>query len=321
VELDSCPECSRPLFDAGEEMVCPGCGVVREKEVVESRSRPIAVVPIFGRQPLGGYMGRKSTTDEERRSTGISGSNSSYDYLKVLSDFAGRNGGSAFDCVKILERVGEKLRLPRVVILQAASIAKKILGIPHPHQRVTVAEVSAYSMIAACKIEGITSVSIREVIEAHESLGKRVTSSSIIRLTIDSPYRIYARRPEEYIPRVLGRLSTNERLSDRLEAEGISQTAFFAALRTTAKDLLAKLDIDTVAGKRPCALAASAVYSSELVLSISESRKRRFTQRDLAVCGYTAEYTVRDHCNAIFMPEVNKLIARKRQLPAPQTMC
>ena len=271
----------------------------------------------MGRQALGSYMGSMRITREERSTRGLAGSNSKYEYLKVVSDFAGRDEGAAASCAKMLERVGEKLFLPKVVVLEAAYIARKVLAVEHPRRRITIAAVCAYSLIAACKVEGVTTVSVREVIDANAALGRRVTSSSIIQLTLESPIKTFARRPEDYLSRVLARLSMNRGLVSQLSAEGVPQTAFFNELRETAKEVLELVDDGARAGRRPCALAASAIYSAETVLSLCEPRRRRITQRDLAEGGDTAEYTIREQCARIFTHAVEVVVARRRRLLPP----
>jgi len=313
LEFDSsCPDCLKPLLDAGDELVCPTCGIAKEKLVVQAVIREPVGLPPLGKQALGSYMGSMGITREERQSKGITGTNSKYEYLKAVSDFAGRNEGTPAICAKTIERVGEKLCLPRFVLLEAALIARKVLAAEHPHRRITIASVSAFSLIYACKVAGITSVSVGEIISAHVAIGRRVTSSSIIRLAFESPIRAHARRPEDYLSRVLARLSMNERLADTVRRERISQVAFFAELRDTATELLGLMGEEARLGRRPCALAASAIYSAEMVLSESESRRRRVTQREIAECGDTAEYTVREQCARLFAQAVEALTARKK---------
>jgi hypothetical protein len=117
---------------------------------------------------------------------------------------------------------------------------------------------------------------------------------------------------------MLAKLSSNWRLADRLAKDGIHQTLFFNSLRDLAIELLRTSDPVEMAGKRPCALTASAVYTAEVVLSLSEARKRRLTQRDLAECGDTAEYTIREQSASKFMPSAGGLAARlKRTFPPP----
>ncbi len=291
--------------------------MVKEKEVIETGPSGTPRVRSPGGKALGSYMGSIGITNEERFSRGLSGSNSKYEYLKLVSDFAGMDEGPAGMCAKMIERVGEKLFLPRFVIVEAASIARKVLSVEHHHRRITTAAVSAYSLISACKVEGVTAVSIVEIMGAHAALGRRVTLSSIIQLTLESPIKTFARTPEEYLSRVLARLSMNRGLNELLVKEGVSQARYFNSLRETAMEVLRFVDEEARAGRRPGALAASAVYSAEMVLSLAESRRRRITQRDLAECGDTAEYTIREQCARIFMPFVERLVARRQQTLPP----
>ena len=258
-------------------------------------------------------MGTMGTTPQERASRGLAGSSSKYEYLKTLSDFAGRDEGPGEACDRIIGRVGEKLFLPRVVLEEASAVARTVLSAYRCHRRVTLAALSAFSLIAACRVEGVNSVSAREIISAHAALGRRVNSSSFIQFALESPIKVLPRRPEDYISRVLARLSWNNRLSERLRSEGASQTSYFNALRGSAKELLAEVRPDELSGRRPCALAAAAIYSAEAALAIIESRGKRLTQRLLAECGDAAEYTIREQCATIFAPAANSFIARNQQ--------
>jgi transcription initiation factor TFIIIB Brf1 subunit/transcription initiation factor TFIIB len=311
----ACVECHRPLLDAGDELVCPACGIVKEKEVLESGGGRSPKFDL-GKHALGSYMGSIHTTNEERRSMSFSRANSTYGYLKVVSDFAGRVDGADYACFRMIRRVSEKLFLPDFVVQQAAAVARKVLGTKHHDRRVTIAAVSAYSLIAACKIEAVTSVSVREIVDAHTALGRRVRASSIIQLSLESPIKTAARRPEDYVSRILAKLSLNQRVGQTLIREGISQTVFLNSLRTTAMEVLAKVDRSMTIGRRPCALAASAVYAAEVVLARRGSRKRWITQRDLAECGDSAEYTIRGQVSEIFMPAVERLVSSRQGLLA-----
>jgi transcription initiation factor TFIIIB Brf1 subunit/transcription initiation factor TFIIB len=297
-------------MDVGDELVCLGCGRVKGKSVLEGGSSPLGKLPLLGRQPLGSYMGSKEITREERTSK-VSGEHSSYERMKIMSDYAGR-GDTPTDCARFIERVGEKLFLPRMVILQAADIAKRILTSPHEGRRLTV-DVSAYSLIAACKIEGVTSVSVREVLSAHAALGRPVTSSSLFRIAFDSPVKSFARSPEDYVQRIVAKLSMNRKLAERLLRDGARASVYLESLRRLAQEVLGLCDRVSLAGKRPCALAASAVYSAEVVMSRRESRRPRLTQRECAVCGDTAEYTIREQCRTLFRTPMAKLSSRRTQ--------
>lgn len=314
---EACAECRSLLVDVGDELVCQGCGIVTEKEVLELGAAPRGVRGPPTSQQLGSYMGSAEMTRKERRSKGLSEGNSTYAYLKLVSDFAGREDGSANACERMIERVSEKLCFPRVVTTEAASIAKKVLGMERHGKRITIAAVSAYSLIAACKLEGVVSASVAEIIEAYAAMGRRVSSSSIIQLSLESPVKTRARRAEEYLSRVMAKLSMDARLMQQVEGEGIPQQAYFNSLRQEAAEVLAGAEGDRKVGHRPCALAATAVYAAEVVLAEREGRKRRLTQKLLAECGDTAEYTVREQYREIFSQVVQTRSARRQCPPLP----
>ena len=314
MNLDACcPDCSRALVDAGDELVCPNCGVVRAKEVLEEGPSRMENGVGSRRQSLGSYMGPRGNANDERFAHHLASSNSRYSYLKLVSDFAGRDEGPSGECLRMLERVAEKLFLPQIVVAEAAAIAQKVLRARDPHRRVSLSAVSAYSLVAACKTEGVASVSVREIISAFRDFGKHVSSSSIIQLMLESPVRTYARRAEDYLTSVLALLSMKTGLMTVVLDEGASATAYFNSLWETARVLLGLVDECETAGWRPSALAASAVFSAETVLALCEKRERRVTQRLMAECGDAAEYTIREQCASVFTPAVKTLVARRTQ--------
>lgn len=316
IEQEVCTGCSSGMVDLGDELVCPCCGVVGEK-LAEDAPSGFRARGGAEREPLGSFMGSFAGSPRERSTKGITGTSGSYRYLKTVSDTAGKDGGSAVECARTIERVGERLRLPEIVIAQAGAVARKVLSNTPPRRRITVAAVSAFSLIAACRIERVASVSAREVIDAHVARGRRVTSSAVIQLAIDSPVKTYARGAAEYVPMILARLSATPDVQARLSKGSAPQAVYFGALRETALALLALVGEGPTAGKRPCALAASAVYSAELALSLSEGRRKRLTQRELSECGDAAEYTIREQCASLFTPVAMEMAARRSRSPPP----
>ncbi len=313
-----CSECSGGIIDLGDECVCRSCGVVSEKLVVESAPGRKATAVDFTRHSLGGYLGSAEPSVRERSTKGLSGVRSSYSYMKTVSDFAGREEDKGYSCAKLIERVCEKLALPNVVLCEAISVMKRVSAVEGVIQRVTVAGLSAYSIATACKVESVASVTTREIVEAHRSLGRRVKMSTLIRLSIESPIRTAARKPEDYLGRVLGRMARDERLAETLAREGVPQTRYFNELRSLALDLLAAVDEQEKTGHAPCALAAAAAYGAETMMSVRESRNKRFTQKRAAACGDTAEYTLREQFCQIFAPAMSRLSLEPARSPSPQ---
>jgi transcription initiation factor TFIIIB Brf1 subunit/transcription initiation factor TFIIB len=301
----TCPQCSTLFVDAGDEFVCPSCGVVGDKEVEETRNGRTLVAADFTPQALGSYMGPMEASGRERFSVGFSRTNSTFTYLKTVSDFIGRNDGTLFECTRMVERVCERLALPNIVMAQAVSIARRMLGPRNGRRRTTIAAISAFAIIASCRKAKVGSVSTNEVIEAHRALGRSLRVSSIIQLSLDSEIRMEPRRPEECVARVLARLSV--RMQKEPEDPSRPVVPHLRALQGLAVEILGLAPEDSKAGHRPCALAATAVYAAEVVLARAESRTRTVTQRDVAECGDTAEYTVREQYREIIAPAIPQL--------------
>lgn len=295
----------------GEELVCPVCGIVGEKEVVEFRPGRNPVATDFTPQALGSYLGSVEATGRERSSRGFSTSHSNYGYLKTLSDFVGRDDGTLFECVRMVERVCENLSLPNVVMARAVIIARKMLGPRNERHRTTIAAVSAVAIVVSCRVGRVASVSTKEVIEAHRALGRTLKVSSMIRLFLESGIRLEPREAEDYVPRVVARLSVS-----RLAGQPMSP-AYVREIRILATEILGKVPEEMKAGHRPGALAATAVYAADLVLAAREGRSRRITQRDVALSGDAAEYTVREQYREIFAPTLGRLAEQRTPVLPP----
>ena len=157
----------------------------------------------------------------------------------------------------------------------------------------------------------MTSVGVREIMDAHRNLGYRVKASIIIQISIDSPVRIGPRMAEEYLGNVL------VRLQQRLPEGGEVPAGYFNTLYEAARIALENTDGPSRGGHNPRALAATAVYAGEMALSIAEERKRIVSQRELAACVGVAEYTVREQFVEIFRPRMQEIQESLRSRTSP----
>lgn len=313
----SCEDCQTSLVDLEDELACPRCGAVTRKEVLEPSGFGGTTSPSLGKQSLGSYLGSISPTAKERSSKGFSKTNSTFAYLKVISDSAGRDDGAA-ECDRIVERIGEKLSIPSFAIRQATVLARRLLPLRTRIRGVTLAAISAYALDSSCKIAGVTSVSTREILDAHRSLGRRVKMRSLIQLSLDSQVKVRARRPEDCLTKIIAKLAQNARLASQFEKEGVKTSAYLMELRSMAGQVLSQVDEGMKAGHRPSALAATAVYAADQLLVKRDRRERRITQRDVAECGETAEYTVREQYREIFAPSLTNPAAGRSAAPLAQ---
>jgi len=296
-----CAQCSGRIVDAGEEFVCSSCGTVTAKEVMETGEDRAPQAIDYTTHSLGSYLGPLDYGYEERFSSGFSKSSSTFKYLKTVSDFAYRDGATLYTCAKLVERVCEKLTLPSAVVGESVSIAREVLGMRKQRGEITIASVSAFAIINACKRLGVTSAGVKEVMEAHRNMGYRVKASVIIQISIDSPIGTRPRRAEEYLGRVLTHLPRV------LIKTGGMPAGYTNRLHEAAKAALEQVDGPSRGGHNPRALAATAVYAAEVALSESEGRKKVFSQREVAGCSEVAEYTVREQYVEIFKSRMGQI--------------
>jgi len=256
---------------------------------------------------LGSFLGPIEYDREDASSKGLSCSSSTFKYLKTISDYSQVDEAGVYPCAKLIERICEKLSLPPGVMRQSISVAKGLLAIRKQRAGYTIAAISAFSITSACRICGVSSVGVREVIAAHRALGHNVRPSTLIKMGFDSPVKASPMRSEEHLGRVAGRLS------EVLPGLG-APPGYQYRLLHLARKALAMLDSSVRGGHSPAALAATSFYAAEMAVSESESRKRFFTQRDAAKCVGVAEYTVREQFCELFRPRWDAVYGELRPM-------
>ena len=311
-------------MDIDEEVVCSSCGSVRQKEVAADSVGGAAVrrahAVDYTNHSLGSFLGPMEYDRDEAPSRGFSGSSSTFRYLKTISDYSQMDEAGVYPCAKLIERICEKLSLPPGVVGQAVAVAKGLLAIRKQRTGYTIAAISAFSIISACRICGVPSAGVREVVAAHRALGHKLRPSTLIRMGFDSPVRASAMKAEEHLGRVAARLAE---VLPRLGAP----PGYHYKLLHLARRALAMLDSSVRGGHSPCGLAATSFYAAEVAASESESRKRLFTQRDVANCVNVAEYTVREQFCELFRPrwdeiydELRPMLSTQSRVPSSQKL-
>ena len=232
--LEGCALCLGRIVDAGDELVCSSCGMVSSKEVVEGVEDRTPQAMDYTSHSQGSYMGPLEYGCEEIFSKGLSGSPSTYKYMKTISDFSCRDGSGVYSCAKLMERVCEKLVLPKSVVGESVAIAKCVIEMRKEHGEITIAAISAFSIINACKRLRVTRVGVREIMEAHTNLGYRVKASVIIRISIDSSVKTGPRMAEEYLGNVLVHLQQSLAGEDGVTAGYFNK--LYEAARTRARE-------------------------------------------------------------------------------------
>ncbi len=308
-----CAYCSGRVVDAGDEMVCSSCGSATPKEVGPSPTAPPAkraYAVDYTTRSLGSFLGPIDYDRDDPPPVGLS-STSTFKYLKTISDYHADEAG-VYPCAKLIERISEKLALPPCVVGQAISVSKGLLAIRKQRTGYTLAAVSAFSIISACRICGVTSAGVREVVSAHRALGHNVRPSTLIRMGFDSPVKASPMKAEEHLGRVAARLA------EVLPRLGAPPGYQYRLLRL-AREALATLDSSERGGHSPSALAATSFYAAETALSDSERRRRLFTQREAAALVGVAEYTVREQFCELFRPRWDAVYCALRPILLSQS--
>jgi len=315
LQTDGCANCLGRMVDAGEEMVCSSCGSVAVKEVIEVPEDRVKVPEAadYTSHALGSYLGRLDRGRDDAFSKGFSGTPSTYRYLKTISDYSYKDGAGVFSCARLIERVCDRLAIPRTVVGESVSIARSVIGMREDHGEITIAAVSAFSMINACKRLRVTSVGVKEILDAHRNLGYRVKGSVINELALDSTVRTLPRRAEEYVGNVIVHL----RRSLGAVEEEKAPLGYFNELHEAARIALECLDGPSRGGHNPRALAATAVYAGEVALAAGARRAKRVSQRQIAKSVGLAEYTVREQFVELFRPRLGAIGGALRSESSP----
>jgi len=280
--LGRCPECREGLVCAGEEgeLTCSFCGIVvgRADSVQENGSSAPCVSKS---EPLGSYI----VGDTENAAPSLKGP--AFGWAKLMPNIVGR-GGPMLACSGLTNRVADRLALPKSVTQNAQITARKLL----PHREAygtTLATVSAYSVLHACRSAGMTHVSHREVLKAYTDAGYRVGKSELLQLGLESGMPLPHLTAEDFVGAAIAKLQSSEKVAERLRQANLDPKAYFTKLFELAKKVASEPVEPN--GFSPRTVAAGSVY----VASLSMSR-RTFTQKEAAETLSMAEYTVRDFC-------------------------
>jgi transcription initiation factor TFIIIB Brf1 subunit/transcription initiation factor TFIIB len=278
--LGRCPECREDLVCAGEgELACSYCGIVVGR--AESAREEGSSAPSGSKsEPLGSYI--VADTESAPSLTG-----SAFGWAKLMPNVVGR-GGPSTACSGLTNRVADRLGLPKSVAQNAQITARKLL----PHREAygtTVATISAYSILHACRSAGMTHVSHREVLKAYTDAGYRVGKSELLQLGLESGMPLPHPTAEDFVRAAIAKLRSNERVAERLRQANLDPKAYFTRLYELAKEVAAE-PIEPN-GFSPRTVAAGSVYVASLSMPA-----RTLSQKDAGEALGMAEYTVRDFC-------------------------
>ncbi len=280
--LGRCPECREGLVCAGEEgeLTCSYCGIVvgsADNVREDGSSAPSGSKS----EPLGSYI----VADAENATPSLKGP--AFGWAKLMPNIVGR-GTPQLTCSGLTNRVADRLALPKSIAQNAQITARKLL----PHREAygtTLATISAYSILHACRSAGITHISHREVLKAYTDAGYRVGKSELLQLGLESGMPLPHLAAEDFVRAAIARLQSSAKVAERLREANLDPRAYFKRLFELAKEVAAE-PLEP-SGFSPRTVAAGSVYVASLSMPA-----RTFTQKEAAETLSMAEYTVRDFC-------------------------
>ena len=278
--LGRCPECRGNVSGAGEEvgeLVCSACGIVvgRATGTPDGGSSARSVSK---RTPLGSYIVADGFGTPTLNGPG-------FGLGRINPNIIGR-GGPMLTCVGLTNRVGERLALPKSVVENANLTAGRLLPGRNAYG-VSIAAISAYSLLHACRSAGISHISHREILRAYADTGHRVGRSQLMRIGLDSPVRLPHTSIEELVKAVVARLQSSESVAAHVRRANLDPREYFTRLLELAKELAA--EVSDLKGFSPRTVAAGSVYLASQAIS-----GKTFTQREAGEALGMAEYTVRE---------------------------
>jgi transcription initiation factor TFIIIB Brf1 subunit/transcription initiation factor TFIIB len=199
----------------------------------------------------------------------------------------GRNP-SVQKCTALIQRISERLLLPKSVTRNAVLLAGRLLFV-RKSCHATPPAVAAYSLLYACRSAGVGRVGYKEILVACSDLGYRVTRSQLLRIGIDSSLPMPASNIEDLLGSAIRNLQRNIEVATRIRKRKLDARTYFARLFEVSKEVAAE-HTGTV-GSSPRTVAASSVYLAGFRIA-----PRTLMQRETASALSVAEYTVREFC-------------------------
>jgi transcription initiation factor TFIIIB Brf1 subunit/transcription initiation factor TFIIB len=284
--VERCRECRGELVQAGEEVVCTGCGIVARRDFqLEVHLKTPGQTPD---RRLGSYIGTKL----DEGSTADFNGNSTVGYVKRLSDNLGQDQ-SAWHCSAMIRRAADKLSLPVFVRENAVAVSEKLLADRKENEgprrrRNSVPAISAYAILSACRTARMDHVSTKSVLQTYANMGHKVTRSHLLRLGTESQTPLRPADPAALLRTVVGALESNSAVARKLEKNGTEPGQYFRRLLQASQTILGTLR-SMEEGRNPRTLAAGSVY-----LASREAGPKAITQGQAAETLGVAEYTVRE---------------------------
>ena len=151
----------------------------------------------------------------------------------------------------------------------------------------------------------------REIAEAFQKLGHRVTMKAISR--VGSEYRHLFPpkqrfiRSENYLGRNLEKVTSNELVLKKMRHLSIDRFSYQRNMLSICDDLLKRINGAERGGRNPHIFSASTIYAGEKYFARQTRRKPLLTQKLTAEIIGVAEYSIREHFCSVLKKHIDLL--------------
>ena len=317
--MRNCQDCEGKVVVFEGEYVCEDCGLVDSNMIVDSSY-------VINLQLEKGLY-RQSTSLGDRINI-VDGIGSYIDYphapyfldagqkplspqrqqlfkrLKNTYSMAARirKKESNYKALRLLNRVAAMLELPDHVRNRAAYFYRKI-------SKSGKKEIYSnhYVLIGVCMLlavrENKIPVPLKEITEILRTFGRRINKRNLInaahKIKIEFGVSYRSVKSENYLARLVSDIVADPNVHARLEKQQLNPTEYAKTLLKESKILLEKTTDHQRGGRNPYVFAVSTIYAAEREMAKKEKRRTIITQQILGAITDVADYSIRDHFNAV----------------------
>ncbi|MEM3750012.1 MAG: hypothetical protein QXO59_04225 [Candidatus Jordarchaeales archaeon] len=313
VSLLKCQECDVDAVEYEGYYVCPNCGLVVERHIVSplfyiSSKEHTRGAWVYPETQVGSYIDYKDAfIFRDSKGNMVSPkSQAIYKRLKIkaIQDKMRTLCATHYRAFSALKYVSERLDLPAIVRERAINLYKRAI------QQLKVS--NHILLMAACLLHAVREqkthapVTLIEITEAFKSMGYKVAPKKLLKAAflIRKVTGVHQtlRRSEEYLPRAINALLGSKSVILKLEEKGMSVEDYRRELISMCMRILAETKKEK-GGRRPYIFTAAVIYCADKLLALRRGCSSILTQKLIAQSLGVAEYSLRDHYNAVLKPK------------------
>jgi len=313
--MDTCSECGgRLALNDRREYVCQVCGLVHPsdesyikpvisvfKELLSSPTARQYTYPVrlHAARGVGSYIGLPGLVSSAKINPKLRHQAIKLRRIHESQVRAGK-AASLFHIEGVILRVSSYLGISSTIAYRALALFKKAM-MSEVCRKTNYASLAAACLLITLRSTGVSSVTVKRLLEAFQRLKHRVTfrslSKAVIYVKKNLKLKLPTSRHLDYLNPIVSRVLETDEVRASIKKLNLSAEEFKAKLLNKAIELLSLLNEKEVGGRSPYIVAIAAVYAAS---------KRVFegtcilTQSLLSKTFDVGEFTIREHYNKLF---------------------